>query len=182
MIMRIPPAGRAASPESKVAEQTQPAPAAALPSIVPEPRPSSDILAERQAIQGILDQLRQAQLKKDVNLFFDAYSPTFPNLAEKKAGILKTWQKFTYLDLNFNLANVQKKDAHTIMAEVACDLTLEDILSRKQSNLSNDYNIYFSNATGKWLIQGLTEVKKSTRSSGRHSNLSLLSGPLNNLL
>ena len=61
-----------------------PAPEAALPATIPEPLPSTTTLVERQEIQGILDQLRKAQLAKDIDLFFDAYSPTFPNLAEKK--------------------------------------------------------------------------------------------------
>ena len=104
-------------------------------------------------------------MAKDINLFFDAYSPTFPNLAEKKAGLLRTWQKYNYLDLNFNLASIQKKDAHTIVAEVACDTTLEDILSKNKRNLESNFNIYFSNVSGKWLIQGLTEGKNSKRSS-----------------
>ncbi len=182
VLARIPSAGNSAAPPSKVAEENRPMPEAALPATVPEPLPSTAVLTERQEIQGILDQLRKAQLAKDVNLFFDAYAPTFPNLAEKKEGILRTWQKYNYLDLNFNLANIQKKDAHTIVAEVACDTTLEDVLSKKTRNMESNFNIYFSNASGKWLIQGLTEGKKNPRSSGLSLNQGLLAVPLNHLL
>lgn len=174
VLARMPSASNIAAPDSKVAEKTLPAPEAALPANIPATPPATAVLTERQEIQAILDQLRKAQLAKDLNLFFDAYSPTFPNLAEKKAGVLKTWQKYNYLDLNFNLAGIQKKDPHTIVAEVTSDITLEDILSKKKSNLLNNYNISFSNISGKWLIQGLTGEKNSQRSSG----LSLNQGPL----
>ena len=182
VLTRIPSTGNIAAPDSKVAEKSVPAPEAALPATIPEPLPSTTTLVERQEIQGILDQLRKAQLAKDIDLFFDAYSPTFPNLAEKKEGILKTWQKYNYLDLNFNLASIQKKDAHTIVAEVACDTTLEDVLSKRKRNLESNFNIYFSNVSGKWLIQGLTEGRKNPRSSGLSSNQGLLAVMLNHLL
>ena len=165
VLTRIPATGNIAAPDFKVAEKSRPAPEAARPATIVETPPPAAALVERQEIQGILDQLRKAQLAKDINLFFDAYSPTFPNLAEKKAGLLRTWQKYNYLDLNFNLANIQKQDAHTIVAEVACDTTLEDVLSKDKRNLASNFNIYFSNVSGKWLIQGLTEGKNSKRSS-----------------
>ena len=181
VLTRIPSTGNIAAPDFRVAEKNPPAPAAARPANITETPPPTTALVERQEIQAILDRLRQAQLAKDINLFFDAYSPTFPNLAAKKEGILKTWQKYKYLDLNFNLASIQKKDAHTIVAEIACDTTLEDILSKKQRNLESNFNIYFSNVSGKWLIQGLTEGKKTRELSGLSLNKGLLSLPLNHL-
>ena len=182
VLARIPSTGNIAAPDSKVAEKNVPAPEAALPATVPEPLPSTAVLTERQEIQGILDQLRKAQLAKDIDLFFNAYSPTFPHLAEKREGLLKTWQKYNYLDMNFNLENIKEKDAHTIVAEVACDLTLEDVRSKKKSHLLNNYNIYFSNVSGKWLIQGLTGGGKNPRSSGLSLNQGLLAVRLNHLL
>jgi hypothetical protein len=122
----------------------------------------TDIL-EREEVRGVLDQVRKAQLAKDINLFLQAYSPTYPNLAEKKASLLRSWQKYNYLDMNFNIENIQKKNAHTIIAEVACDISLEDIHSKKRGNLMKDYIINFSNVSGKSLIQEVTKGKKSNR-------------------
>jgi len=166
VLTRIPTAGHVAASNPKVTEKAA-APEAAAPASIPETSPPAAIPAEWQEIQGILDQLRKAQLDKDIDLFFHAYSPTFPNLAEKKEGLLKTWQTYNYIDLNFNLENIQKKDAHTIVAEVACDITLEDVRSKKKSNLLTDYNISFSNVSGKWLIQGLAEGKKAREAAPR---------------
>jgi hypothetical protein len=117
-------------------------------------------VSERKELQSVLDQVRKAQMEKDINLFLQAYSPTYPNLPEKKEDLLRSWQKYNYLDMNFNIGNIQKKNAHTIIAEVACDITLEDIHSKKKSNLTKDYIINFSDISGKTLIQEVTQDKK----------------------
>jgi len=174
VLAKTPFTGNVAAPDHKVAEKIMPAPEATVPANIHENQPSTAILGEWQEIQGILEQLRKAQLEKDIDLFFNAYSSTFPNLSEKKESLLKSWQKYNYLDMNFNIENIQKKDANTILVEVTCDITLEDVRSKKKSNLSNDYNIYFSNASGKWLIQGLIEGKKATRGSRLGANKKLL--------
>jgi hypothetical protein len=126
---------------------------------VQQPVKPTDI-SERKEIQYVLDQIRKAQMDKDINLFLQAYSPTYPNLAEKKEDLLRSWQKYNYLDVNFNINNIQKKNAHTLIAEVACDITLEDIHSRKRSNLMKDYIINFSDNSGKRLIQEVSPDNK----------------------
>jgi hypothetical protein len=131
-------------------------------------------ISEREKVQGILDQIRKAQLEKDINLFFKAYSPTFPNLVEKKKNLLKSWQKYNYLDMNFNIANIQKKKAHTVIAEVSCAITLEDIHSKKKDNVMKDYTIIFSDVSGQRLIQDVTQVKKSNKGEGPGLNNRML--------
>jgi hypothetical protein len=133
---------------------------------------STDV-PERKEVQVILDQVRKAQLENDINLFLKVYSPTFPNLAEKKKSLLKSWQKYNYLDMNFNIENIQKKNAQTIIAEVACDITLEDIHSKERNYLMKDYIINFSEVSGKRLIQGVTQGKKNNNweSSGPNNRL-----------
>jgi hypothetical protein len=122
------------------------------------------IIPERKEVQSILDQVRRAQLEKNINLFLQAYSPTYPNLTEKKESLLKSWQKYNYLDMNFIIGNIQKKNAHTLVAEVACDITLEDVHSKKRSNLMKDYIINFSTVSGKSLIQEVTQDKRKDAS------------------
>jgi hypothetical protein len=125
-------------------------------SVKPVPIP------EWEEVTGILEQVRAAQLKKDINLLLNAYSPKFPDIDKKKASILKTWQQYDYLDMQFRVENIQKPDAHTIMAKVAWDITLEDVHSKKKSNLLKEYTIHFSDDSGKWLIQQLNQGTKAS--------------------
>jgi hypothetical protein len=118
-------------------------------------------IPEWQEVTGILEQVRTAQLKKDMSLLLNAYSPKYPNIDQKKASILKTWQQYDYLDMQFRIENIQKPDAHTILAKVSWEITLEDIHSKKKTNLLKGYTIHFSDDSGKWLIQKLNQGAKA---------------------
>jgi hypothetical protein len=131
---------------------------AAIPQASPiqatlEPR----VVLEGEKVREILEQIRQAQLTKDINLFLKAYAPSFPNLNQKKGSVLKTWQQYDYLDLRFQVENIHQKDAHTIVARVTWDITLREVRSRKKRTVVKNFTAHFSNASGKWLLQELIE-------------------------
>jgi len=137
----------------KTSTQSPASPKQKLATLAPMP--------EREALLGVLRQIREAQLKKDINLFFQAYSPTFPDLRDKKEKILRTWQKYDYLDLQFNLHNIQQKNADTIIAKVSWDIKVQDNRTKNQKILAKDYIVHFSNASGKWLIQELIQEEQA---------------------
>ena len=122
-----------------------------------QPLSSSLTIPGRENLLALLQQVREAQLKKDISLFLKVYSPNFPNLSEKKKDVLATWEKYDYLDLDFKLGNIQQKNAHTLIGKVAWDITLEDVQSKKKRKLVKDYTVRFSNSSGKWLIQSIQE-------------------------
>jgi hypothetical protein len=76
--------------------------------------------------------------------------------------------------MNFTIGNLQKKNAQTLIAEVACNITLEDIHSKKRSNLVKDYLINFSNVDGKRLIQEVSQDKKRNGSDSLGSKGKML--------
>ncbi len=137
-------AQKALSPEEMTAAPTRP------PANAP-------LTPEWAGIRGILDQIREAQLKKDLNLFFEAYSPQFPDLDQKKKNLLKTWQKYDYVDMTFKIDNIQRQPDDTFIAKVVWDIIVEDVTSKKKRSLSRNYTIRFSNDSGKWLIQELQQ-------------------------
>ena len=112
---------------------------------------------EEEKVKRILRQIREAQLKKDINLWAAAYSPSFPGLAEKKERILQSWERYNYLDLRFTVAHVSQKTANTMMADVVWDLAFEDLQSREKTTLVKKFTVHFANVSGQWLIQNLLE-------------------------
>jgi hypothetical protein len=136
------------APTSETAVSSQ-----ALASQPPPPVSHS----EGEEVREILQQVREAQLKKDINLFFAAYSPTFPGLADKKGRVLKTWERYNYLDMHFAVANVSRQKPNAMMAEVVWCLTYEDLRSRERTTLVKKFTVQFSKASGQWLIQDLLE-------------------------
>ncbi len=120
------------------------------------------VIPEWGAVMGLIEQIRTAQLTKDINLFLNAYSPTFSNIDKKKASMLKIWHQYDYVDMKFHVENVAKPNDHIIIAKVTWDITLEDVHLKKKSNLLRDYTILFSDTSGKWLIQELVQGDKTS--------------------
>jgi hypothetical protein len=165
------PTGSVATPASPLREKA--APSSGI-MVSPQPPPGPPVIktipiGERDVVTGILEQVREAQLKKNIDLFLQAYAPSFPNLDKKKESILKTWEKYDYLDMHFNIKNVRKPDANTIVAKVVWDITLEDISSKKRSTLVRDYVVHLSQVSGKWLIQELIQGEQTSEIATRYS-------------
>lgn len=128
---------------------------------IQEPRHAA-VIPEWGAVMGIIEQIRTAQLTKDINLFLNAYSPTFSNIDKKKASMLKIWHQYDYVDMKFHVDNIAKPNDHLIIAKISWDITMEDVHLKKKSNLVRDYTILFSDTSGKWLIQELVQGDKTS--------------------
>jgi hypothetical protein len=164
VLHKTSPMGSVAAPVSPPLEKSAP-PAGVVVS--PQVPPAQQVIKsipipEWEAVTAILEQVRDAQLQKNIGQFLEAYSPTFPNLDKKKESILKTWEKYDYLDMRFSIENIQNPKANTIIAKVVWDITLEDVDSKKKSTLVRDYVVQFSHASGKWLIQELIQGEKTS--------------------
>jgi hypothetical protein len=171
VLHKTSPRGPVAAPVSPPLEKSAP-PAGVVVS--PQVPPAQQVIKsipipEWEAVTAILEQVRNAQLQKNIGQFLEAYSPTFPNLDKKKESILKTWEKYDYLDMRFSIENIQQPNANTIIAKVVWDITLEDVNSKKKSTLVRDYVVHFSHASGKWLIQELIQGERASEMAGRSS-------------
>jgi hypothetical protein len=165
------PTGPVAAPGSQPLEKSAPSSGIIVSPQVPPTQQAikSSSLPEWEKVASLLEQVREAQLKKDIALFLEAYSPTFPNLDKKKESIQKTWEKYDYLDMHFNIENIQKPNANTIIAKVVWDITLEDVNSKKKSTLVRDYIVHFSQVSGKWLIQELIQGEQTSEMAAKFS-------------
>jgi hypothetical protein len=70
--------------------------------------PSNAMVAETleiEKIKGMLENIRQANLKKNIDLFLSCYSTDFKDREVKKKATLDNWKKFDYLDLSYDLRN-----------------------------------------------------------------------------
>lgn len=142
------------SPATKPAAASEVAVAPQAPAVS-----SPDVNHEWVKVEEILKRVQEAQLNKDINQLLAAYSPSFPDLKDKKARILKSWERYNYLDLHFTLENVSQQNDHSIMAKVVWMLVLEDRQSQEKSNLVRKYTVVLANESGKWLIQNLFQER-----------------------
>jgi ketosteroid isomerase-like protein len=60
---------------------------------------------EVEKIKSLLENIRQANLQKDIDLFISCYASDFKDREGKKKATLDNWKKFDYLDLSYDLKN-----------------------------------------------------------------------------
>ncbi len=60
---------------------------------------------EAERIKGLLENIRQANLREDINLFMSCYALDFKGREEKKRSTLETWRSSDFLHLSYDLKN-----------------------------------------------------------------------------
>jgi len=106
----------------------------------------------------LLNQIREAQLKKNIHLFMEAYSQDFPDLGQKREKTLTIWKRYTYLDSQFKLTDPQQETGSTILAKVTWDIKAQDQKTGTIRIITKSYYVTFSKQSGKWLVQNLKEI------------------------
>jgi hypothetical protein len=124
--------------------------------------PPGAAIPHKQELFTLLNQIREAQAKKDIRLFLDAYSPSFPKLAHKRRLTLSLWNKYDYLDSRFQFTKLKQENADRILAEITWNITAQERKTGVIKVVTKSYQVQFSKESGKWLIQGLEPVANKT--------------------
>jgi hypothetical protein len=142
-------------PLSPTQDITRPSPSSLLNS---KTSPLSSAIPDKEDLLRLLNQIREAQSNKDILLFLDAYSPTFPNLAKKRRLTLNLWKRYDYMESQFQVNNLQQENASMIFAQITWNIKAQDRKTRVIKIITKSYNVNFSKQSGKWLIQKLELV------------------------
>jgi hypothetical protein len=132
-------------------------PAESFPSSSQEIYVSPAVPVQEELIK-LLNQIREAQLKKDIHLFMEAYSRDFPDLQQKRETTLTIWKKYIYLDAQFKLTDLQQKDSATIFAKVNWDIKAKEQKNSAIRIFTKSYQVIFSKESGVWLIHNLKSI------------------------
>ena len=58
---------------------------------------------ETERIRGLLENIRQANLREDIELFMSCYADDFKEREKKKRSVLESWKDSDYLDLSYSM-------------------------------------------------------------------------------
>ena len=128
------------------------APSAGTPS--PQGQSPVSKNEETEKIRSLFENIRQANLKKNIGLFMSCYSHDFEDKEGKRLAVLETWENFNYLDLSYHL----KKQ--TITGDTA-DVRVEWLIrtSPKAGGQPQDtrtlLNVTLSREEGNWKIKAI---------------------------
>lgn len=134
-----------------------PAPPAAPPAAAPAPAPEAKPGSLKEQLQGVLSQMRQAQLKKDIILLMHSYSLTFPDLEAKRRETLKSWEDYDYNNMVFTLDSVQPLDADNANAEVTWYVDFKNRSTGELISATQTFQVRFAKELGHWRIRSLEE-------------------------
>jgi ketosteroid isomerase-like protein len=156
---QTPSAALAGEPgESKNAEAPAPLPreATPVPSSLPEPsKPSSPEAQEAGRIKTLLENVRQSNLKKDIELFVSCYASDFENMEVRRRATLAYWEKFNYLDLAYDVRDLSIS-VETAKARVEWLIKTSSKGGGQYQENKSVLDVAFKKEDGRWRIK---EVK-----------------------
>ena len=128
------------------------------PSPPATPKPAVDEKEVIEKIEGLLDGIRQANLKEDIDLFMSCYAKDFKDREERKRATLKFWRNYYYLELSYALKG------HSILTDTATAIVEWGITvspkSGGQSQKSNTVlNVIFKKEGEDWKIKEIIPVR-----------------------
>jgi uncharacterized protein YbaR (Trm112 family) len=145
------------SGESKTKEESSPVSKEAVSS---PPNPSNPPSAEIQEIRNIetlLENIRQANLKKDIDLFISCYASNFKDREGKKRATLVFWTKFDYVDLSYDLKN-SLISGDTAKVKVEWVIKISSITGNQTQKSRTNLDVKLKKEEGGWKIE---EVKQA---------------------
>jgi hypothetical protein len=146
-----------ASPPAPREKTAVSAPGEAAPAPAPAPPPAESPVKDQ--LEKVLDGIRQANQQKDLALFLSLYSPTSPGLAGRAQEISKAWSLYNYPKMEFTLTDLQPLGDDRVGARVIWNITLETRSTKKVTNISKSYQVWFEKAAGQWRIQSLAKAE-----------------------
>lgn len=154
-VLQKTPADRDSLPSGQPAS---PAVASLPQEIGPNPPPGSVTDPSEECFK-LLHQIREAQLRKDIDLFLSAYSPHFPDMEKKKERTLKIWKTYDFREMQFHMDDLHQKDPLTYLGKVTWNVKFKNVDTQEISTSLKSYQVSFSQESGKWLIQSLEPIE-----------------------
>ena len=123
-----------------------------------ESLPTTEVL--KKQLEELLQNMREAQLKKDLEQYLNFYSPNFPALDKKRQATTKNWELYDYLDLEYKIDEVKLLITGNASALVTWKIKYQIQGSEEIKNITQEFKILFSNESDKWRINKLELITK----------------------
>ena len=98
-------------------------------------------------------------MRKDIVQFMSVYSLTYPELDNKRASTLKSWESYDFTNLVFTIDKFQSIDPDNAIAWVTWYMDTKNRRTQDLSSSSQTFQVRFAKEMGKWRIRSLEEVE-----------------------
>lgn len=128
----------------------------ASPSLPDTSKMFSPEMREIENIKALLENIRQANLQKNIDLFISCYATDFKDREGKKKATLAYWKKFDYLDLSYDLKN-PSISSNTAKARIEWLIKISPTSVRQPQESKTILDVTLKKEEGGWKIK---EVKQ----------------------
>ncbi len=128
---------------------------------IESPEKESPVVLLPQEIQKLLDLLeniRQANLKKRIDLLMSSYASDYKDLEERRRTALQSWSKYNYLDLDYVL-KVESVSIDSAKARVEWRIRSIPVTGGQPEEGKSLLNVIFQKEKNEWKIKEVTPVK-----------------------
>jgi hypothetical protein len=142
------------SPEkesSTISEESSPTiPSSALPvALLPQ---------EMQKLLDLLENVRQANLKKNISLLMSCYASDYKDWEERRRTALQSWEKHNYLELDYVL-KVESMSTNDVKARVEWRIRTIPVRGGELEEGKSVLNVIFQKEKKEWKIKEVTPAK-----------------------
>jgi hypothetical protein len=142
------------SPEkenSTISKEASPAvPSSALPVVL--------LPQEIQKLLELLEDIRQANLKKDIELLMSCYTSDYKDWDERRRTALQSWSKYNYLDLDY-VMKVESVSVDSATARVEWKIRSIPISGGQTEEGKSVLNVVFQKERNRWKIREVSPAK-----------------------
>ena len=109
-------------------------------------------------VAKVFTNIREANLKKNILLFMDTLSGSYPELDKKRQEVVKTWKKFDFSDMTFTIDKLEGIDSDKALAEVKWILTRQNLATKDWRTEEFQYRVWLANELGQWKIKKIQQI------------------------
>jgi hypothetical protein len=137
---------------STISKESSPAvPSSALPVVL--------LPQEVQKLLNLLENIRQANLKKNISLLMSCYASDYKDLEERRRTALQSWEKYNYLDLDYVL-KVESVSINAAKARVEWQIRSIPTTGGQTEEGKSALNVIFQKEKNEWKIREVTPATK----------------------
>jgi hypothetical protein len=128
-------------------------------STPPTPQNSPTVIEDQELekIKSIFENIRQANLQKNIDLFMSCYSRNFNDRKEKRLSTLETWKNFDYLDLSYDLRK-QRISGDTATFRLEWLARISQKVGRQLQDSRTVLDVTLKREDGRWKIKEIKPV------------------------
>jgi uncharacterized protein YbaR (Trm112 family) len=154
----LPTSSASTQPASTGIESGEPKTKGESPPPVPDTsKPPPPVIQETRNIETLLENIRLANLRKDIDLFISCYASNFKDREEKRRATLIFWTRFDYLDLSYDLKDASIS-GDTAKVKVQWVITISPKTGKPSQTTKANLDVKLKKEEGGWKIEEVKQV------------------------